>query len=104
MEYQLVIQFPIHEATAEDFDRLIMIENELGVTLGKQHDVDGHDLGSGEMNIFIHTNDPNEAFEFAKNTLSDKDLNSISVAYRNMDGEIYTVIWPNNYSGEFKIR
>ena len=104
MDYQLVIQFPIREATAEDFDRLIMIENELGIILGKQHNVDCHDLGSGEMNIFIHTNDPNKAFGLAKNVLSDKELNTISAAYRKTEDEKYSVIWPENFNGEFRIR
>ena len=104
MNYQLVIQFPISDASADDFDRLIMIESELGLILRDKHQVDGHDIGSGEMNIFIHTNDPKEAFELAKNTLSEKDLETILVAYRDMKGSEYSLIWPESFDDEFKIK
>ena len=56
MKYQLVLQF--YASSIEDFDQLIEIEEMLESTLGNLHEVDGHDFGSGEMNIFIHTNDP----------------------------------------------
>ena len=104
MNYQLVIQFPLTNASANEFDRILMIENELELTLRNTHRVDGHHIGAGEMNIFINTNDPNEAFELAKNTLSEKDLEVISVAFRDMEGEVYSVIWPENYDGEFRIK
>ncbi|MCK4744357.1 MAG: hypothetical protein KAT25_11100 [Sulfuriflexus sp.] len=81
-----------------------MIENELELVLRDHHQVDGHDIGAGEMNIFIHTNDPNETFELAKKTLSKKDLEIISVAFRDMKGDEYSVIWPENYNGEFRIK
>jgi len=104
MNYQLVIQFPLTNASADDFDRFLMIENELELALRNTHQVDGHHIGAGEMNIFINTNDPDEAFELAKNTLSEKDLEVISVAFRDMEGEEYSVLWPENYDGEFRIK
>lgn len=104
MNYQLVIQFPLTDATADEFDRLLMIENELELVLRDKHIVDGHDIGAGEMNIFIHTNDPEEAFELAKTTLTEKDLEKISVAFRDMIGDQYSVLWPKNYDGEFRIK
>ena len=104
MNYQLVIQFPLTDASADDFDKLLVIENELDLTLRDTHQVDGHDIGSGEMNIFIFTNNPNEAFELAKNTLSEKDLNKIMVAFRDINSDKYSVIWPENYNGDFRIK
>ena len=103
MNYQLVIQFPLADASADDFDRFLMIENELNLALRDKHRVDGHDIGSGEMNIFIHTNDPNEAFELAKNHFFEKDLEKISFAFKEMKGDKYTIIWPENDNDEFKI-
>ena len=55
------------------------------------------------MNIIIHTDDPDEAFALANNALSEKDLETILVAYRELEGEEYFVLWPENFSGEFKI-
>ena len=104
MNYQLVIQFPLADASADDFDRLLMIENELGLALRGKHKVDGHDIGPGEMNIFIHTNDPDEAFELVKKTLSENDLETILAAFRDMKGNKYSVIWPDNYNDEFTIK
>jgi len=104
MNYQLVIQFPLTDASADDFDKLLVIENELDLALRDAHQVDGHDIGSGEMNIFIFTNNPNEAFKLAKNTLSEKDLNKIMVAFREINSDKYSVIWPENYNGDFRIK
>lgn len=57
MTAQLVLQF----AKAEDlnnYDKLLRFEEALISLLGRSADVDGHDFGSGEMNIFILTEDP----------------------------------------------
>ncbi len=104
MKYQVVIQFPLAGASAEDFDRLLMIENELGLVLMGMHQVDGHDMGPDEMNIFIHTNDPDEAFELVKNTLPENYLETILAACRDMKSDKYSMIWPENYNDEFTIK
>jgi len=104
MKCQLVIQFPLTDSSADDFDRLLIIENELELILRDKHQVDGHDLGSGEMNMFIHTNDPSEAFVLVKNTLSEKELEIVTVAFRYMDSDVYSVIWPENFNGKFTIK
>ena len=104
MKYQLVIQFPLTDASANDFDELLAIENKLDLALRDAHQVDGHDIGSGEMNIFVITDNPDEAFKLAKNTLSEKDLSKIMVAFRELNSDKYSVIWPDNYNGEFRIK
>jgi len=101
MKYQLVLQLPA--SSIRDFDRLILIENKLGELLGEKHFVDGHDFGSGEMNIFIHTDDPDAAFELAINSLDDLLIAKLKVAYRKIDGEEYQMLWPENFQGEFNI-
>lgn len=42
---------------------MIVLEETLIAEVGNKALVDGHDAGSGEMNIFIHTNDPRRIFE-----------------------------------------
>ena len=94
MTYKLVIQFPLDEAEAVDFDRMITIENELGIALGASHRISGHDLGEIEMSIIILTDDPHEAFTLAKTIFSDDDLKTISATSKDTESEEDIVIWP----------
>ena len=103
MNYQLVIQFPLSDASADDFDQLLVIENKLDLLLRHEHQVDGHDIGPGEMNIFIHTNDPAEAFRISKQAFSKNELDIVIVAVRELKGDKYSVLWPENFDGEFTI-
>lgn len=102
MKYQLTIQF--EASSIEDYDQLIEIEEEIENLLGNSHEVDGHDIGSGEMNIFIYTNNPNEAFALIKNNLTEKYNNTMQVAYRELESEKYNVIWPIGFRGEFEVK
>jgi len=104
MNYQLVLQFPLSDAAAEDFDRLLMIENELELALRDNHHVHGHDIGSGVMNIFIHSNNPHETFKLVKNTLPENDFKKILIAVTDIKDNNYTVMWPVNYKNEFAIK
>jgi len=102
MKYQLVIQFEV--SSEEDFERLIEIEEQIESLVGSSHEVDGHDYGSGEINVFIYTNNPNKAFELIKSTLIESVENTMKVAYREIEGEKYNVIWPLGFNGEFEIK
>ena len=101
MNYQLVLQFDA--SNAEDLDLLIEIEDRLERALGSSHEVDGHDYGSGEMNIFIHTNSPYDAFDVIKRNLTSNEIKFMKAAFRGLEGEIYSVLWPEGFSGEFKV-
>jgi len=92
MKYQLVLQFPTAEI--EDFDRLLSIELQLITLLGDKHNVEGHDLGAEEMNIFIHTDDPNGAFDIVKNMLTPLELHTVKAVFREMNEGGYIVVWP----------
>jgi hypothetical protein len=92
MKYQLVLQFP-HESLV-DYDSMVALEDELLKALGPEHDVDGHDWGSGEMNIFIHSDEPRAAFDAARRLIPADLHRSLKAAYRNLEGETYTVVWP----------
>ena len=50
MKNQLVLQF--RGDSLEDYDAMISLEDELIETLRDSAKVDGHDVGSGEVNIF----------------------------------------------------
>lgn len=103
MKYQLVIQFLL-TGSVEDFERLIMLENELSVVFLGAHEMDGHNLGEEEMNIFINTDDPKQAFTLARDVFNEEELKIVSVAYKDFDSEEYSVIWPESFSGEFRVK
>jgi hypothetical protein len=99
--YQLVLQFPAH---AVNYDELIAIEDELLDVVGSPAQVDGHDFGSGEGNIFILTNSPEATLEAVLPVLKDLSRDrDATVAYRAVHGEGYTVLWPKGFNGEFSI-
>ena len=72
--------------------------------LGDSADVDGHDVGSGETNIFIYTSDPAATFHQARPVLARRQqLQSVTAAYRDVEGETFTVIWPEGSPKEFRV-
>ena len=102
MQYQLILQF--RGDSLADYDALIALEDELTEELGDSADVDGHDVGSRETNIFIFTSDPAATFHRVRPVLERMlHLQAVTVACREVDGEQYTVIWPEGSQGEFKV-
>jgi len=101
MKYQLVIQWSA--STVRDFDRMVEVEDAIEQALPPGSVVDGHDAGSGEVNIFIHTDEPDRVFEMLKATLADSDaLDTARVAFREQTGSEYTTLWPEGLEG-FKV-
>ena len=102
MKYQLALQFPANSIA--DYDEMIALEDELIEKLGSSAKVDGHDCGSGEMNIFIHTDEPNKAFETIRPVVAKRKLiEKLTAAYRERTGEDYTVVWPIGFTKNFRI-
>jgi hypothetical protein len=91
--HQLVFQFDA--STTGDFDRLSAVELAIKTGLPKGAEVDGHDFGLGEFNIFILTNDPVAMFEPVCEMI-DQAIPGVafSAGYRNFNEEEYTVLWP----------
>ncbi|MBL7951245.1 MAG: hypothetical protein JNM62_05950 [Flavobacteriales bacterium] len=93
MEYLLVIQFPM--SSIEDFDELIAMEDLLIDGLTNGADVDGHDMGEGEGNIFIITEDAKATFEGVRAILGKRVIWPVMRAgYRRTDKDAYTPLWP----------
>ena len=65
----------------EDLDATVALEDALIEKLGAFADVDGHDVGSGETNIFIYTSDPAATFRQTKPVLERRQqLQSVTAA------------------------
>lgn len=94
MRYVLVLQWPADSEA--DYDALVTMEDTLEGVLPAAHGVvDGHDFGAGEMNIFVHTDDPLEAFRDAATSLkTDPRWAHVRAAYRLADDDSYVVVWP----------
>ena len=102
MNYQLVFQF--RGDSLGDFDAMVALEDELIAELGDSADVDGHDVGSGETNIFIFTSDPAATFDRARPVLDRRRcLQTVTAAFRQVAGAHYTVIWPEGSQKEFVV-
>jgi hypothetical protein len=96
MDYQLVIQ--LTGESANDFDLLIKLEDKLEEELTGSFEVDGHDFGNNEMNIFILTSEPDNIFKQIKGLLPKTFISNARIAYRNLESENYTLLWPKNLS------
>jgi hypothetical protein len=95
VQYVLVLQWPARSDA--DLDALIDMEAALEDAIPEDCGAtDGHDFGSREMNIFIHTDQPLDAFGFADACLRDQAAwSDVRVAYRSIGEETYTIIRPN---------
>lgn len=102
MSYQLVLQ--VRGESLSDFDAMINLERELAIDLDDIAEVDGHDMGCGEINIFILTSNPGAVFERSKPTLDKHQLLShVKVGCRLLSEDIYTTIWPEKSVDEFLV-
>jgi hypothetical protein len=98
--YQLVVQWP---AALLDLDRLIDIEDALIACGRDDSEVDDHDYGADEANVFILTDNPRRTFEKLKPVLEREcALRGARVAYRKVSESTYAVLWPYDLM-EFKV-
>jgi transposase len=101
LDRELVLQFP---SSVVDFDDLIAVEDELIATLESPAEVDGHDFGSGEGNIFIHTDNPTTTLEAILPVLKELSRDrEATIAYRKVEGDEYTAIWPMGLERGFSV-
>lgn len=97
MKYQLVLQ--LRASSIKDYDGMIELEETIARSLANLGKVDGHDAGSGEMNIFIFTEHPKLTFERVKQVLGTKDfMPEFKVAYRETGKEAFTILHPAGLS------
>jgi hypothetical protein len=103
MMYQLVLQF--RGDSLADYNAMIALEDRLTGDLGHLAKVDGHDCGADETNIFIITSDPATTFWKIRHTLEqERRLQALTAAYRAVEGQHYTVLWPKDSPEEFTVK
>jgi len=80
-----------------DYDIMISVEDSLAEGMSVMHEVDGHDVGLSEVNIFIHTDDPTIAFREAATILDEQEYwSQVRVAYREVTRSEYKILWPED--------
>ena len=78
---------------------MIELEDTITANVGDIAEVDGHDIGSGETNIFILTNEPRAAFERIKQFLGTRDfMPSLKVAFRRIGDDEFAILYPSDLS------
>jgi hypothetical protein len=100
----LIIQFRCSGDVSE-FDWLVRIEDALiqGFSRNRKADVDGHDFGSGTMNIFLFPKQGwASAIEIVKAYLRLHGALDRAVIIKRSKAERYSVVWPEGYTGEFE--
>lgn len=101
MKYQLVLQF--HASSTEDFDDLLAVEELLIEKLASGSEVDGHDFGADEFNIFVLTDHPKETFHASETLIQQlHPQQRLKAAYRELDKDDFVILWPPNLR-EFKV-
>lgn len=77
------------------FDILVELEDVLIAGLGDMGDVDGHDMGLSEFNIFIMTDDPKSCFQRCLLILHGSGYEQgLAAGFSGEDDETYTSLWP----------
>jgi hypothetical protein len=91
--FQLVLQFSA--MSPQEFDAVVALEEELIRGLPQIAEVDGHDFGAGEFNIFVLTDRPTEAFDVAKILIQrQRPQQQLRAAYRDMAKDEFVILWP----------
>jgi hypothetical protein len=105
-DFQLVVQLP-EDCPLESMD----FEDDIALALGNPmdndtapHFVDGNAYGGGTIEFFVHTNNPNAAFELCKPLLKSAGLLEMAVvAHRRVTDDSFVVIWPPQFTGHFRV-
>ena len=74
---------------------MVELEEVIMAGLGNLGEVDGHDAGSGEMNIFILTDHPEAAFTRIQQHLGTRDfMPDLKVAFHVIGENEFTILHP----------
>jgi hypothetical protein len=95
VRFVLVLQWPSTDPS--DHEKLLHLEQLIEKHAEGNHAVDGYDIGSGEMNIFILTDEPEHSFESVKRVLQrEPNWAEARAAYRDLEEDDFTILWPKD--------
>ena len=94
MEYLLVLLLP-PSSSLREYDLGISHEESIRAGIGDFATADGHDIGSGEMNIFFFNEKPKLTFERINVMPSVANhMSNMKVGYREVAEDEYTPLYP----------
>ena len=92
-QYQIVLQFP--ESFFADTPAILTFEEKLSSSMPRTQTYDGYDTGSGTTNFIIYSNTPNAVLaNFRKYIGTNKVEKKVRIAYRSVDADVWTNLWP----------
>ncbi|MEO8161575.1 MAG: hypothetical protein ABI588_09160 [Arenimonas sp.] len=102
MQYQLVFRF--RKLAFEAADGMQALELALAGALAGTAQLDGHDTGKRDIDLFLLTADPGSTFRRSKPVLEKLALlDKVTVAHRLEGGARFTVLWPLGYGRKFSL-
>ena len=102
MDQQLIIKFYRPSLTDEAF--LATIEADLKAALGDAVVLEGFDVSAKEINLFMTTADPRQAWRRAKDVIEKLGVErGLSAASRLVGGAKFTSLWPPRATRKFKL-
>ena len=104
VEDAIIVQF-MTRGSIDEYDWLIKLEDTLIQAFAQNNKakVDGHDFGSGNMNIFIFPKRSwHDAFDILKAHLKHHDALSRAIVILRRKSGTYQVLFPDNYTGHFE--
>jgi len=103
---QMILQFKIQgHGSPEDLDRLLEMEEKLDDALRRNRSgyVDGNDIGSGTMNLFIFVETWRQGEWFMVEYLKHQPWAKDAVLAKRLANNGYDVLWPEDFEGSFVI-
>lgn len=102
MRYQLVFRF--RKAAFETPAAVLALERAFAEALGGKAQLDGHDTGTRDIDLFLLSEEPDSAFRRCKPALEAASLlDKVVVAHRLEGGARFKVLWPLKYGRKFKL-
>ena len=102
MQYQLILRF--RKTSFESPNEVHALEHALAESLGDAAQLDGHDTGPRDIDLFITTADPASTFRRSKPALERLQLlDRVTAAHRLEGGARFTVVWPLGYGRKFTL-
>ncbi len=97
--FHLVIQYTENELS--DIDSIYHLDRSIDGWLSRRSVLDAHDVGAGQVNYFISTDDPTREFE---NLIAQLPKKGLRVAFRKGREPGYKILWPDGATEPFTVK
>ena len=87
-----MLQFDL--TAPDDFDAVLAVEEQLTDALDGMADVEGHNVGTRMMHVFIWCDDADETFVSVRDIVDTELLDHARAGWRHADEHVFTPLWP----------